>query len=99
MTSVSALSSVCCSRITSAVTTDRPASIIVANWREKICSDFGFTFVLMPMQDLPVLSACSADLLDPLGQEAVPRSASRAADRSVAWISPLSSTPWALMAL
>ena len=29
----------------------------------------------------------------------LPRSASRAAPRSVAWISPVSSTPWALMAL
>ena len=28
-----------------AVTTLRPASIIVANWREKICSDFGLTFL------------------------------------------------------
>ena len=35
------LSSVCSSRITRAETTFRPASIIVANWREKICSDFG----------------------------------------------------------
>ena len=37
------LSSVCCSRMTSAPTTFSPASIIVANWREKICSDFGLT--------------------------------------------------------
>ena len=44
--SPSAWSSVCCSRITSAVTTDRPASIIVANWREKTCSDFGVDLLL-----------------------------------------------------
>ena len=39
------LSSVCSSRMTSAATTLRPASIIVANWREKICSDFGLIFL------------------------------------------------------
>ncbi len=39
MTSASALSSVCCSRMTSAATTFRPASIIVANWREKTWSE------------------------------------------------------------
>ena len=31
--------------MTSALTTFRPASIIVANWREKICSDFGLIFL------------------------------------------------------
>ena len=39
------MSSVCSSRITSALTTFSPASIIVANWREKIWSDFGLTFL------------------------------------------------------
>jgi hypothetical protein len=38
-------SSVCSSRITSELTTFRPASIIVANWREKICRVFGLTFL------------------------------------------------------
>src|SRR5258708_5807648 len=42
MTVVRTLSSVCCSRITSAVTTYSPASIIVANLREKICRHCGF---------------------------------------------------------
>jgi hypothetical protein len=44
ITSASAWSSVCCSRITSAPTTLSPASIIVANWREKICSERCLTF-------------------------------------------------------
>ena len=39
------MSSVCSSRITSELTTFRPASIIVANWREKICSVFGLIFL------------------------------------------------------
>ena len=45
MTAPRYLSSVCCSRMTSALTTFSPASIIVANWREKIWSDFGLTFL------------------------------------------------------
>ncbi len=39
------LSSVCSSSVTSAATTLTPASIIVASCREKICSDFGLTFL------------------------------------------------------
>ena len=47
MTADKAMSSVCISRITRALTTESPASIIVANWREKICSDFAFGFVVL----------------------------------------------------
>ena len=45
MTEARYVSSVCSSRMTSAATTFRPASIIVANWREKIWSDFGLIFL------------------------------------------------------
>ena len=45
MISARYLSSVCSSRITRAWTTLTPASIIVANCRAKICSDFGLTFL------------------------------------------------------
>ena len=68
ITVASALSSVCCSRITSAVTTESPASIIVANWREKTCSDFGLTpFV---ERALALRGRC-LQLLDPLGEKPV----------------------------
>ena len=55
------MSSVCSSRMTRAVTTFSPASIIVANWREKICSAFGLTFLTtaaMPSDD----EACSFEV-------------------------------------
>ncbi len=39
------LSSVCSSRVANAATTLTPASIIVASWREKTWSDFGWTFL------------------------------------------------------
>jgi hypothetical protein len=39
MIGASTLSSVCCSRMTSDATTFRPASIMVANCREKTCSE------------------------------------------------------------
>ena len=60
-------SSVCSSRITSELTTFRPASIIVANWREKICSVFGLIFlktVRTPSSPL------AGQLLEELGQQA-----------------------------
>ena len=69
MTTPRAWSSVCSSRITSAVTTERPASIIVANWREKTCSDFGCTF----FANIPAFFLSGAggalDLGDPLGEQ------------------------------
>src|SRR5215218_2144598 len=49
--------------MTSAATMLRPASIIVANWREKIWSDFGLIF-------LKAVRAPPAPLVDRLGQQA-----------------------------
>ena len=73
----------------------RPASIIVANWREKICSVFGLTF-------LKTFRAPSS----PRGGELVQAARQQAADaellagraRSGAWSSPESSSPAALIA-
>ncbi len=96
ITVASTLSSVCCSRITSAVTTDRPASIIVANWREKTCSDFALT---LPLVKPVFLAAGALSSSTHWASRPPPRSASRAAERSEAWISPVSSAPWALIAL
>ena len=99
MTTPRAWSSVCSSRITSAVTTERPASIIVANWREKTCSDFGCTF----FSNIPdfFLSVPAALLISAMRSASRPplSRTSRAEDRSAAWISPVSSFPWALIAL
>ena len=82
--------------MTSALTTFSPASIIVANWREKIWSDFGLTFlppiVVEPMPE-PSESSLSVWASRPLT-----RNISRAAFRSAALISPESSAPWALIA-
>ena len=53
--------------MTSAATTLRPASIIVANWREKTWSDFGLIFlnaVFMPS------SPADGQLEELLGEEA-----------------------------
>ena len=55
--------------MTSAPTTFRPASIIVANWREKIWSDFGLTF-LPPIEVWP-RPPPSDDLLDRLREQAL----------------------------
>ena len=93
----SASSSVCSSRITSALTTFRPASIIVANWREKIWSDFALTF-LLPIEVWPMPAPASATSLIDWASRPLTRSSSRAAPRSEALISPESSTPCALIA-
>ena len=61
MTTASFLSSVCSSRMTSAVTTLSPASIIVANWREKIWSDLALTFLTARAPLLPAAS-CEREL-------------------------------------
>ncbi len=97
MTSPSASSSVCSSRITRAATTFSPASIIVANWREKIWSDFALTF-LLPIDVWPRPEPASASSLIDWASRPLTRSCSRAAFRSDAWISPESSTPCALIA-
>ena len=76
------------------MTTFTPASIIVANWREKICSDFGSIFF---EKLLPAASFLARESIR-CGSSPRWRSRSRAASRSGAWSSPLSSTPWALMA-
>ena len=69
MTAPSASSSVCSSRMTRALTTFRPASIIVANWREKIWSDFGLTF--LPPIEVGADAAALGELLDRLGEQAL----------------------------
>ena len=68
ITSASAESLVCCSRIVSAETTFMPASIIVANWREKIWSDFGLTVLNRPAPSRS--SACAATSVMLLGEQA-----------------------------
>ena len=95
MTMASFLSSVCSSRITSAVTTLSPASIIVANWREKIWSDLALTFLTASAPLFPAAS-CEASSVASRPRR---RSCSRAADRSGALISPVSSEPAALIAV
>ena len=94
-TVASFLSSVCSSRITSAVTTLSPASIIVANCREKTCSDFGFTF-FTAMAKPAELDACSARVSATSPRT---RSASRAALASGALTWPSSSRPAELIAV
>ena len=94
MTSARYVSSVCSSRITSAWTTLTPASIIVAICRAKICSDFGLTFL-----NLPTALPTGGLLCQRLRQQAARRSCSRAAAVSGAWISPVTSRPWTLIAL
>ena len=90
------MSSVCSSRMTSAETTLRPASIIVANWREKIWSDFGLIFLKVvripssPADGFSVSSCASSPRT---------RSCSRAASTSGAFSSPVSSKPSALIAV
>ena len=85
ITSAKYLSSVCSSRMTSALTTLRPASIIVANWREKICSDFGLTFLKTVRTPSSPLAGSS---LRYSASRPRTRSCSRAASRSGAWTSP-----------
>jgi hypothetical protein len=94
-TRASFLSSVCSSRMTRAVTTLRPASIIVANWREKTCSDFGLTF-LTAIAKLCDETACSSS---ESATRPRTRSASRAAFASEAETSPSSSRPDELIAV
>jgi hypothetical protein len=96
MISARYLSSVCCSRITSAPTTLRPASIMVANWREKICSDFGLIFLNAVRADSSPAdgSSCSCMARSPRT-----RSCSRAATTSGACTSPTDSRPTELIAL
>ena len=81
--------------MTRAVTTLSPASIIVANWREKICSDFGLTFLTATPAALPS-APCE---LSSVASSPRTRSASRAAETSGALISPVSSAPVALIAV
>ena len=95
ITSARYLSSVCSSSVTSAWTTLTPAAIIVANWRAKTCSDFGFTFLNAlagPRSPAAVRSASEC------GRSPRICSCSRAALRSGAWMTPELSSPWALIA-
>ena len=95
-TSLRYLSSICSSSTTSAWTTLTPASIIVASWREKTCSDFGFTF----LNALPIpCSPAAARSLRAFGRRPRDWSCSRAVPTSGALIVPESSRPWALIAL
>ena len=95
MTTASFLSSVCSSRMTSAVTTFSPASIMVANWREKICSDLGLTFLTAIAGAFAPVSCVDSWVASSPRR----RSCSRAAERSGALISPVSSEPVALIAV
>ena len=90
------LSSVCCSRMTSAPTTFRPASIIVANWREKICSDFGLIFLNAVRTDSSPADGSSCRRI---ASSPRTRSCSRAETGSGACTSPSDSTPSELIAL
>ena len=82
--------------MTSAATTLRPASIIVANWREKIWSDFGLIF-------LKAVRAVSSPLARRSWSDSASRprrrSCSRAPVGSGALISPASTLPLALIAV
>src|SRR6266567_187258 len=80
--------------MTSAVTTFRPASIIVANWREKICRDFGLTFLKYALASWPADEVSSSRW----ARRPFWRRSSRAESASGAFSSPDSSKPWALMA-
>jgi hypothetical protein len=95
MTCARYLSSVCSSRITSDATTFSPASIIVANCREKICSDFGLIFLI---DGGPLSSSAPANSRSEEARSPRILSCSRAEARSGAWSSPVSSAPLALMA-
>ena len=82
--------------MTSALTTFRPASIIVANWREKIWSDFGLIFLKAVRADSSPADGSSASLV---ASRPRTRSCSRADVGSGAWTSPSDSTPSELIAL
>ena len=82
--------------MTRALTTFRPASIIVANWREKICSDFGLIFLKVVRTLSSPLAGSSARVC---GSKPRMRSCSRAPFGSGAWTSPECSSPWALIAV
>ena len=90
------MSAVCCSRITSALTTFRPASIIVANCREKIWSALGLTFLNAVRAETSPLAFSS---LIRVASRPRTRSCSRAATGSGACSSPVDSTPAELIAL
>ena len=61
----------------SAATTLTPASIIVASWREKTCSDFGLTFLNRPRAASPLARALDEVLRQ---QPARPQLLARRAD-------------------
>ena len=82
--------------MTSAPTTFRPASIIVANWREKIWSDFGLTFLNAVRADT---SPADGSSVIRLASRPRIRSCSRAEFGSGALTSPADSTPSELIAL
>ena len=96
MTSARYGSSVCCSRITSAATMFRPASIIVANWREKTCIERGLIFLNVVRSPSVPLAGSSRSVC---ASRPRMRSCSRAASRSGAWISPTVSRPSMLIAV
>jgi hypothetical protein len=81
--------------MTRAVTTLSPASIIVANWREKIWRDFALIFLTASPGALPPAPRSSSAT----ARSPRTRSASRAAPTSGALISPVDSRPVALMAV
>src|SRR6478752_5442541 len=85
--------------MTSALTTFRPASIIVANWREKIWSDFGFTGLPNEPIDLFATPPPWSTSFSDFASRPLTRSCSRAASRSFALMTPSISRPWALIAV
>src|SRR5436309_15970252 len=84
--------------MTRALTTFRPASIIVANWREKIWRDFGLTFFAKAPEEAEDDEPSSISWIA-WARRPFMRNCSRAALKSCAVISPLSSAPTALIAL
>ena len=76
--------------MTSAATTLRPASIIVANWREKICSDFGLIFLKAVLAPSSPADGSSSSFS---ASRPRMRNCSRAASSDGAWISPSERNP------
>src|SRR3954451_10345841 len=85
--------------MTSAPTTLSPASIIVANWREKIWSDFGLTGLPNEPIDLFATPPPWSTSFSDFASRPLTRSCSRAASRSFALMTPSISRPWALIAV
>ncbi len=75
----------------------RPASIIVANWREKICSDFGLIFLKVVRAEASPLAGSSSQVRGEQAADAELLARRRAG--SGACTSPADSMPTELIAL